>query len=304
LTSSYVAEKRQGMKPSPDPTLDSARDAEAEWAEVIKAVATELANKTDPGDDRVRRLADRWIDLAEILTDARLEMHERFKVLYAETGAQSRVIPDPRLIEYIHPAVIRRLGVSRAAFEEVYRGSPPWEIGSPQPEVVRLEAVGAFRGSVLDIGCGRGENALFLAAKGYAVTAIDFVEEAIRAAIDEMNRRNLRATFVAWDAFQVGQLGHSYDTVLDSATFHNFTDLQRLQYVSALEAAVRPDGTLHLICFNEHEKRTGGPRRVTAGELTSAFAGGWQVQSIRQVRYAANGFPGGASAWAAQIRRG
>jgi 2-polyprenyl-3-methyl-5-hydroxy-6-metoxy-1,4-benzoquinol methylase len=306
-TAGCVGEGRGSVKSCPNSSLDTVRKAEAEWAELIKAVAVEFANKTDPGDDRVQQLADRWIELVEMLTDGGLQMHDRFKALYTEgpqPDAQSRVIPDAGLIEYIHPAVIRRLGVSRAAFEEVYRGFPPWEIGSPQPEVVRLEAAGAFCGDVLDVGCGRGENALYLAAKGHNVIAIDFVEDAIRGAIDQMNRRNLRATFIIGDVFQVGQLGRTYDTVLDSATFHNFTDQQRLEYVSALEAVVKRGGTLHLICFSQHEKRAGGPRRITAEELTSLFAGVWQVQSIRQVRYSANGFPGGALAWAAQIRRG
>jgi SAM-dependent methyltransferase len=282
------------------------RKAEAEWANLINEVAIEFANGTDAGDERVQQLVDRWIEVVETITGGGPQMNERLKVLYTEglqTETQSRVIPDPRLIEYIHPAVIRRLGASRTDFEEVYRRSPPWEIGYPQPEVVRLEAAGAFYGEVLDVGCGRGENALYLASKGHNIVAIDFVEGAIRAALDQMEQRNLRAKFITWDAFQVGQLGFTYDTVLDSATFHNFTDRQRLEYLSALEAVVKRGGTLHLICFSQYEKRPGGPRRITAEELTLLFGGVWQIQSIRQVRYMATGFPGGALAWAAQIRR-
>ena len=48
-------------------------------------------------------------------------------------------------------------------FNPAYRGTPPWDIGRPQPDFVRLEEAGEIRGSVLDVGCGSGENVLYLA---------------------------------------------------------------------------------------------------------------------------------------------
>jgi hypothetical protein len=161
--------------------LNPVRKAEAEWAELIKAVAVEFANKTDSGDDRVQQLADRWIELVEMLTDGGLQMHDRFKALYTEgpqPDAQSRVIPDAGLIEYIHPAVIRRLGVSRAAFEEVYWDFRPGRLALLN-RVVRLEAAGAFCGDVLRRMRARRKRPVSR-RKGHNVIAIDFVEDAIR----------------------------------------------------------------------------------------------------------------------------
>ncbi|HET7616949.1 MAG TPA: class I SAM-dependent methyltransferase, partial [Vicinamibacterales bacterium] len=46
-----------------------------------------------------------------------------------------------------------------------YHGGPaPWDIGQPQPRIVRAAAEGAFSGTVLDAGCGTGEHALHLAS--------------------------------------------------------------------------------------------------------------------------------------------
>ena len=45
-------------------------------------------------------------------------------------------------------------------------GPAPWDTGRPQPAIVRLAGAGRFTGTVLDVGCGTGENALFLAARG------------------------------------------------------------------------------------------------------------------------------------------
>ena len=48
-----------------------------------------------------------------------------------------------------------------------YRGTPPWDIGRPQKEFVELVWRGEITGSVLDMGCGKGEHALFFAGEGY-----------------------------------------------------------------------------------------------------------------------------------------
>jgi len=54
-------------------------------------------------------------------------------------------------------------------FDAAYRGTPPWDIGRPQKEFVELMRRGEITGSVLDIGCGTGEQALFFAQEGYDV---------------------------------------------------------------------------------------------------------------------------------------
>ncbi|HPX74166.1 MAG TPA: class I SAM-dependent methyltransferase, partial [Methanoregulaceae archaeon] len=67
-------------------------------------------------------------------------------------------------------------------FEQAYHGTPPWDIGRPQQEIVRLEETGQITGKVLDVGCGTGDNALFLAGCGHEVVGLDSVERAIEAA--------------------------------------------------------------------------------------------------------------------------
>ncbi len=64
-------------------------------------------------------------------------------------------------------------------FDSAYRGTPPWDIGRPQRELVKLEESGAIVGDVLDAGCGTGENSLFLASRGHKVLGVDSSERAI-----------------------------------------------------------------------------------------------------------------------------
>ena len=55
--------------------------------------------------------------------------------------------------------------------QESYRRGKrqPWDLQRPQREVINAEVEGLFSGDVLDAGCGLGDNAAFLAAKGYQV---------------------------------------------------------------------------------------------------------------------------------------
>ena len=59
----------------------------------------------------------------------------------------------------------------RTTFENMYSGQPPWDIGRPQKAFIDMAV--QITGSILDAGCGTGENALFFASSGYKVTGID-----------------------------------------------------------------------------------------------------------------------------------
>ena len=65
-------------------------------------------------------------------------------------------------------------------WESAYRGSPPWDIGAPQPEIVKLVENNEIpKGRILDIGCGTGDNSIFLFKNGFSVTCMDIAHLAI-----------------------------------------------------------------------------------------------------------------------------
>ena len=203
----------------------------------------------------------------------------------------------------VSPAEMAVRGVSAATFDEMYRGTPPWEIGRPQPEVMRLADAGALAGRILDVGCGTGENALHLAERGFDVFGIDLTASAIERATDKARQRGSAARFAVHDALDLPALNATFDTILDSALFHVFSDADRPRYVAGLAACLRPGGRLILICFSEHETRDRGPRRVTQAEIRTHFAAGWLVEDIRAIRYEVNMYPDGARTWLASVRR-
>jgi ubiquinone/menaquinone biosynthesis C-methylase UbiE len=188
-------------------------------------------------------------------------------------------------------------------FQAVYAGVPPWEIGGPQPVFVRLEEAGEITGTVLDVGCGTGENALYLASRGHEVWGIDYVPAAIEKARAKARERGLGVTFVEGNALNLGKLGRSFDTIIDCGLFHSLSDGERPRLVRTLAAVLTFEGRYFMLCFSERELREGGPRRVTQAEIRAAFREGWTINYIVGARFESRIHPGGAQAWLSSITR-
>jgi SAM-dependent methyltransferase len=169
-----------------------------------------------------------------------------------------------------------------AGFDAMYAGTPPWDIGRPQPAFVKLAEQGLVRGRVLDVGCGTGEHALMASAVGLEATGIDASPTAIGLAKRKARERGLEARFIVWDALELPALAHreGFDTVIDCGLFHVFDDDDRVTYVSGLRSIIAPGGRYLMLCFSDREPGEFGPRRVTHDEIRASFADGWVVESI------------------------
>jgi cyclopropane fatty-acyl-phospholipid synthase-like methyltransferase len=189
-------------------------------------------------------------------------------------------------------------------FDALYAGTPPWDIGRPQPAFLALAEAGAIRGRVLDVGCGTGEHVLMAAGLGLDATGLDAAPRAIDAARRKARDRGLTARFLLWDALRLAELGERFDTVLDSGLFHVVADEDRSRFVDGLGAVVRPGGRYLMLCFSDRQPGLCGPRRVTKDEIRASFADGWRVDSIEPARFDVTHRPDGALAWLATITRG
>jgi SAM-dependent methyltransferase len=207
-------------------------------------------------------------------------------------------VPDPERPPTSHE---RRSG--RPWDHSYTEGPPPWEVGGPQPAVVRLCDKGAFAGPVLDAGCGSGENALEIAARGIEVIGVDVARTAIRQAEEKAAGRGIAATFKVADALHLHQLGRTFPSVLDCGLFHTFDDDERRAYVESLAAVTGPGGVLHLLCVSDATPGNGGPRHVSQAELRASFRVGWDVVSIETDRLESRFDPRGLPAWVARIER-
>ena len=185
----------------------------------------------------------------------------------------------------------------------MYAGVPPWDIGRAQPEVVRIADAGGFEGAVIDVGCGTGENALELSARGLAVIGVDASPRAIEKARMKAVERGSSAEFLIADVLELDTLDRRFRTALDCGVFHVFDDRERPIYVASLASVLEPGGVLHLLCFSDRQPGDTGPRRVTQQELRDAFVDGWEVREIVPTTFVATLPGGGAEAWRATIAR-
>jgi cyclopropane fatty-acyl-phospholipid synthase-like methyltransferase len=188
-------------------------------------------------------------------------------------------------------------------FDSVYQDVPPWDIGRPQKEFVQLEQSGEIVGSVLDVGCGTGENALYFVSKGYEVWGLDFTPRAIQKAKKKAVQRHLNATFLVLNALELHTLGRSFDTVIDSGLFHVLSDEERPLFVNNLATVLHPGGTYLMLCFSELEPGSYGPRRVTQVEIRDSFAHEWRINYIRSATMESRRQPDGIRAWLSSISK-
>jgi len=182
-------------------------------------------------------------------------------------------------------------------FDQAYLGVPPWDIGRAQPPLVQLAEAGQMRPPVLDVGCGTGENALYLAGRGLEVTGIDAAPRAIAKARQKTEQRGLKVDFEVVDALRLSSLGRTFRTAIDSGLFRVFSDDERPPFARELHAVLRPGGTSYLMCFSEHQPGDWGPRRVTQAKIRETFSDGWVVGPIRSAGFDTN--LGVAAAWLA-----
>ncbi len=104
-------------------------------------------------------------------------------------------------------------------------------------------------GRVLELGCGHGRNAVYLAGLGCSVDAVDSSARAIEWARERAERAGAAVDFQCCSIFDAAFPERSYDLVYDSGCFHHVPPHRRKDYVELVQRALKPGGHFGLVCF-------------------------------------------------------
>ncbi len=169
------------------------------------------------------------------------------------------------------------MGSRRLLFRTFYRfGFTPWDGHALANSLTTLvESASLTPTTALDLGCGTGDNAIYLADHGWRVTGVDFVDKALAKARVKAGDRTV--TFLKADVTQLRSEGvtGSFDLVIDSGCLHGMNDADRDAYVEEVSAVTAQGGRLLIVAFIPGSSY--GVPGITAGEVQRRFADGWTL---------------------------
>jgi cyclopropane fatty-acyl-phospholipid synthase-like methyltransferase len=133
-------------------------------------------------------------------------------------------------------------------------------------------------GHAIDLGCGMGSLAIYLAQHGWRATGVDVVERALRAARKRAGKSGVEVTFVRADVTQLDQSGISgpFELLLDCGCFHNMSDVERDRYVESINRVATQNAQFMLFALGPG-RRPMWPRGARRADVERHFAPGWSV---------------------------
>ena len=157
-----------------------------------------------------------------------------------------------------------------------------WHLSEPSPELLAAEADGwlGSPGVAVDLGCGLGTEARYLATRGWGVLGTDLSRDALTWAAAQESR----ALFVRADVLAAPVRDHCADLVLDRGCFHYLAPELRTAYATEVSRALRPNGRLFLrACLAAAGRRND----IDIGALENVFEG-WDFASVTEASIASD----------------
>lgn len=149
----------------------------------------------------------------------------------------------------------------------------PFFVDDPDEHLVAWAQAGLLpRGHALDLGCGHGRNALWLARQGWQVDALDLSASGVAWAAERVASAGVAVHVSQGSVFELDRPAASADLVVDSGLFHHLAPHRRPGYVARVAGWLRPGGVLVLACFRpEGGSGVGDAQAYAQGRLGGGF---------------------------------
>ncbi len=128
---------------------------------------------------------------------------------------------------------------------------PPFLTDKPDENLVGYFEQGYLKpGRAIDLGCGTGRNAVYLAKAGCRVDAVDLSETAVRKARTFARRSEVDVEFTVGSIFDLALSGGRYDLAYDAGLLHHLQPHRRPYYLKKVHAILKPNGVFGMTCFD------------------------------------------------------
>ena len=180
----------------------------------------------------------------------------------------------------------------------------PWDSGVPSKELIRvLSEASIGPGRVAELGCGTGTNSIYLASRGFDVTAFDFSPSGLAAARQKAADEKAKVRFVEADLCRFTLDVPPFDFVFDRGCYHAARRIDQAGFIKTLKRLTRPGTRFLLLSGNANEKGPPGPPTMTAVEICGELEPLFEIQFLREFRFEVPVAPEGFLAWSSLMTR-
>jgi len=193
--------------------------------------------------------------------------------------------------------------------DEIYRKRAveeiPWIAEKPPGVLVELVETGVIQPcKAVDLGCGTGNYAIYLAGLGFEVTGIDISPTAIGIAGENAKKKGVQCNFIAADVLgDLGEAWGTYDFAYDWELLHHIFPEHRKKYVENVARLLNPKGLYLSVCFSEKSPQFGGTGKYretplgtvlyfsSEAELRDLFEPCFQINELKTIRISGKAAP-------------
>lgn len=180
----------------------------------------------------------------------------------------------------------------------------PWDSGLPDKELRRaIDELQLAPCRVLELGCGTGTNSVYLAERGFDVTAVDFAPLAIERGRQKATERGVSITWICHDLCNFDPPAAPYDFLFDRGCYHCARRIDLPGYLRTLERATAAGSRYLVLTGNANEKMEPGPPTLHEHEIRDELGTLFEVEWIREVRFEDAGEVPGPLAWSCLLKR-
>ncbi|MBI1973175.1 methyltransferase domain-containing protein [Candidatus Micrarchaeota archaeon] len=169
-------------------------------------------------------------------------------------------------------------------WERVYENkTTPWDVGEPDNIIAGMVERGEINPCrALELGCGNGNDAIFLARSGFDVTALDVSKLAIEEAKRRARNARAKVNFLVDDAADPRHVTGNFDFILDRCCFHFIHKSKRQKYVQSVSRLLKPSGLFILVLSSKNDPVT-GPYQFSKEDIRRLFMANFDIEDIRRI---------------------